>query len=112
MGSERDQSGRFRATVRWSWLAPVIRLLGGPAEAARHLGRDRSTIYRWITGERPMPAWAAERLLRRARDAATELLSIIIPELEKQQRQGEQRAAQGAGRRLKWTPDLGPLVKV
>jgi hypothetical protein len=67
--------------VQYSWLHPVIMLYGGPAETARMLGRDRSTIYRWMTGQRPMPAWAADRLPCRAKDASTGLLSVVIPDL-------------------------------
>jgi hypothetical protein len=46
-----------------------------------------------------MPAWAAELFVTKAREATTEMLSIVIPELRTRQRQGEQRAIQGAGRR-------------
>jgi hypothetical protein len=76
----------------------VIQLFGGPAAAARFFGRDRSTIHRWATDQRPIPAYAAEMLARTAAEAQSEL-TLVIAELRKRQREGELRASNGARRR-------------
>ena len=76
-------------------MTALFRALGGPAGVARLLGRDRSTTSRWLSGARPMPAWAAIRLRElasylasRMTDAAIELKLKHIPE-------AEQRASRG-----------------
>jgi hypothetical protein len=97
-GSDVVFDVRYRPSRHIPWLAPVIRLLGGPAATARFLGRDRSTIHRWATDQRPIPAYAAEMLARKASEAQSEL-TLVIAELRKRQRQGELRAAQGTARR-------------
>jgi hypothetical protein len=62
------------------------------------LSRDRSTIHRWITGERPIPAWAAERLEIRAQEAQISL-TVAITELKTRQREGKRRAEEGMAAR-------------
>jgi hypothetical protein len=74
------------------------RCWGGPTATARMLSRDRSTIHRWITGERPIPAWAAERLEIRAQEAQISL-AVAIVELKTRQREGKRRAEEGIAAR-------------
>jgi hypothetical protein len=80
-------------------MAALFKALGGPAGVARLVGRDRSTTSRWLSGARPIPAWAAKRLREfaqylasRMADAAIELKLRHIPE-------SEARAARGRARR-------------
>ena len=88
---------RFRATMP-SRLDALIRALGGTAAAARYMSCDRSTLNRWRTGARPIPAWAATRL----RDLATELSQEMIRlafDLKTDIHEGEKRAARGRAAR-------------
>jgi hypothetical protein len=51
-------------------------------------------VHRWITGERPIPAWAAERLAIRAQEAQI-ALTVAIVELKTRQHEGKRRAEEG-----------------
>src|SRR5205823_5167804 len=94
--TDRNHFGRFRGPP--TWLDAVVRAMGGTASTARMVGRDRSTIRRWATGEWPIPTDAAERLARRAIEAQTEL-TVAIAELRRRAREGEKRVAEGMVRR-------------
>jgi hypothetical protein len=48
------------------------------AWVARLLGRDRSTTSRWLSGARPMPAWAAIRLRELASYLASRMTDAAI----------------------------------
>jgi hypothetical protein len=94
--TDRNWFARFRGAP--TWLDAVVRVVGGVGATSRMLGRDRSTIRRWATGDWPIPSDAAERLARRALDARSEL-TIAIAELRRRAREGEKRVAAGMARR-------------
>jgi hypothetical protein len=82
---------RYRSLNR-SRLDLLIAALGGPAQAARMLGRDRSTLNRWRTGTRPIPAWAATRMRELAIAINQEMIRLAY-ELMTDIRLGEERRA-------------------
>jgi hypothetical protein len=88
---------RFRATLP-SRLDLLIRALGGTAAAARYMRRDRSTLSRWRTGARPIPAWAAKRMRELATEISQEMIRLAY-DLAKDIREGEERAARGRAAR-------------
>jgi hypothetical protein len=90
---------RFRPrTLGHRPLDLLIRAMGGPAEAARHMSRDRSTLNRWRTGARPIPAWAATRMRELATDISQEMIRLAYA-LKADIREGEERAARGRAAR-------------
>jgi hypothetical protein len=72
--------------------------MGGPAEAARYMSRDRSTLNRWRTGARPIPAWAATRMRELAIGISQEMIRLAY-DLKTDIREGEERAARGRAAR-------------
>jgi hypothetical protein len=76
----------------------LIRAMGGPAEAARYMSRDRSTLNRWRTGARPIPAWAATRMREFATGISQEMIRLAY-DLKTVIREGEERAARGRAAR-------------
>jgi hypothetical protein len=70
----------------------LIAALGGPAQAARMMGRDRSTLNRWRTGKRPIPAWAATRMRELAIAVDQEMIRLAY-DLKTDIRLGEERRA-------------------
>jgi hypothetical protein len=92
---------RFRPrTLGHRPLDLLIRAMGGPAEAARHMSRDRSTLNRWRTGARPIPAWAATRMRELATDISQEMIRLAY-DLKTDIREGEERAARGRAARVR-----------
>ena len=75
-----------------SRLDLLIAALGGPAQAARMMGRDRSTLNRWRTCARPIPAWAATRMRELAMAVNQEMIRLAY-ELKTDIRLGEERRA-------------------
>jgi len=82
-----------------SRLDVLIRALGGTA-AARLFGRHPSTICRWRTGERPLPADVASRMRELAVSSSQELIRVAS-ELQTDFRQGVDRAARGRASRAR-----------
>jgi hypothetical protein len=89
---------RFCPRIYSRPLDLLIRAMGGPAEAARHMSRDRSTLNRWRTGARPIPAWAAKRMRELATEVSQEMIRLAY-DLAKDIREGEERAARGRAAR-------------
>jgi DNA-binding transcriptional regulator YdaS (Cro superfamily) len=87
---------RFRS-VTVSRLDRLIAALEGPADAARVFGVHRSTLNRWRTGARPIPAWAATRMRELATEISQEMIRLAY-ELKTDIRQGEDRRARMIGR--------------
>src|SRR5262249_20252514 len=63
-------------SVTVSRLDRLIAALRGPAQAARQLGVHRSTLKRWRTGARPIPAYAATRMRELAIGINQELIRL------------------------------------
>ena len=82
---------RYRS-MNLSRLDLLIAALGGPAQAARMMGRDRSTLNRWRTCARPIPAWAATRMRELAIDVSQEMIRLAY-DLKTDIRLGEERRA-------------------
>jgi hypothetical protein len=82
---------RYRS-MNLSRLDLLIAALGGPAQAARMMGRDRSTLNRWRTGARPIPAWAATRMRELANAVSQEMIRLAY-DLKTDIRLGEERRA-------------------
>jgi hypothetical protein len=82
---------RYRS-VNLSRLDLLIAALGGPAHAARLMGRDRSTLNRRRTGTRPIPAWAATRMRELAIEVNQEMIRLAY-DLKTDIRLGEERRA-------------------
>ena len=94
-----------------SRLDVLIRALGGTAAAARMFGRHPSTICRWRTGERPLPATVAAQVRRFAGDISQELIYLAC-ELQTDVRQGEDRAARGRASRARASRDRALQARV
>jgi DNA-binding transcriptional regulator YdaS (Cro superfamily) len=90
---------RFRAT-KASRLDGLIRALGGTAAMARMFGRHPSTVSRWRTGERPLPAEVALRMRRLAENISQEMIRLAC-EMQADVRQGEDRTARGRAARMR-----------
>ena len=88
-------------------MTALFRALGGPAGVARLLGRDRSTTSRWLSGARPMPAWAAIRLRELASYLASRMTDAAIELKLKHILEAEQRAPRGRRGGRPFTIDLG-----
>jgi len=79
-------------------LDTLIAALGGTAEAARLFDRHPSTICRWRSGERPLPAAIAKRMRELAEAIIQEMIRLAY-ELKADIRKGEERAARPRGYR-------------
>ena len=88
-------------------MTALFRALGGPAGVARLLGRNRSTTSRWLSGARPMPAWAAIRLRELASYLASRMTDAAIELKLKHILEAEQRAPRGRRGGRPFTIDLG-----
>ncbi len=83
---------RFRTGVVY-WLDPALTILGGPAAAARYVGRHVSTVHRWRTGEWPIPPHIAAQLVNVVDQWRSHHLYEVACELRQRQRAGEERLA-------------------
>lgn len=81
-----------------SRLDTLIAALGGTAEAARLFDRHPSTICRWRSGARPLPARVANRMRELAIEITQELTRFAY-ELKTDIREGEERALKPRGYR-------------
>jgi hypothetical protein len=79
-----------------SRLDTLIAALGGTAEAARLFGRHPSTICRWRSGERPLPATVAKRMRELAMEIDQEMIQLAYA-LKTDIRKGEERALRPRG---------------
>lgn len=70
--------------------------LGGKSQAARYFGRDPSTICRWRSGARPLPAAIARRMRELALEIEQEMIRLAY-DLKADIRQGEERALRPRG---------------
>jgi hypothetical protein len=60
----------------WSRLDTLIRALGGTAAAAQIFDRHPSTVCRWRSGARPLPAPIATRMRQLAIEISQQLTQI------------------------------------